>query len=556
MIEFGGGNIGCPWHGLLDVANKKLATDTEPSLEVAWNGAPPGGSDCFLISIPGLPEPTTSQEEADAGMKWKNYALLSGGNGFTFGGYVYSKNHVLHGKELSRHEFIYVDPAGAPWLVRAPSTGTRLDGIVYISVSVERFGVVGGTPKIFNIGSYEVPFARIAEHDAAYATIGVAPHNWQARITDIDTNGASVMISVPKPVGFTVNCGSAAVVRVGFSGTPGVDFTVDLELVADEAGVDLDDSEMLGPLSSVYAAGYRTINWGDPPMLVPPAPGQPPSSAGIHRSIDGVYFAFDGAQYATTETVSVVDDAPGTSQPLGEVEDGLFDRRSVALWREGYSHSRRVLLGGRFGLGGGVDLCVAELDLLWNCSKPAWSGGIDTRPVDTVDSNPFSTATANISKERRLVLRVGQEVYSSYVRVQGVGTERGSVGRIGGNAGGGAPLGTREGVVSAQGQVSAAVNSSEHDGGRGHAFQDASWPLVATPGVRCFSNGVYSIYTPIPRAGWGSFVSGVSFDTFSGKRGERNFHIEKTAPAGADIFSSEHPVTGEIEISDRPIVWL
>lgn len=550
MIESGGKNIGCPWHGLLDVASKQLATDSEPSRIVSWGGEQPAGGDCFLVSIPGLPEPITPEHEHEAGMRWKNYALLSGGDGFTFGGRMYSKNHVLHGKGLGRHEFIYIDPAGAPWLMQMPSSGTRVDNAVYVSVRARRFGTIGRTAKVFDIGSFEVPFTRIVDHDDVYAPSDPLSDNWQAKIMDIDTNGANVLIGVPKPVGRAVNCGCAAVVKAGLSGTPGVDFSVELDLVADEAGIDFIDSETLGPPAQVYAAGYRTINWGDPPLLVPPFPGHPPASPGIHRSIDGVYFAFDGSRYATTETVSVVSDAPGKIDPLGALSDGLLEGLAAAYWREGYSRSSRVLLGGRFDSNGGVDLCVAELNQQWDCSKPTWNGSSVTGRVGGGALNPAVTATATVSKEMQLTLLIGSKSYSSYVRLQGTGSELGRVGYLG-SAGGGVPPGTRNGVISASWQAAAYVDSASYDGGRTVAFQDTAWPPYSQPIVYRFSNSVFSLSTPIPNPEWNRPTNGWAFDLFIGKLGELSEHLES-----GEVFATEHPVTGTIEVSDSPVAWL
>lgn len=134
MIEIGGGNAGCPWHGVyrhqtnvIDLPGANEIADipfvSRPTITAYGNHA---AGDVHQVAIPGQPAVTTTTAEAALGMTWLNYALLSGAD------------HSLYGVKLGNRKWLYIDDAGAPWLARMEYSPVTDSG--YINFT--RFGQV------------------------------------------------------------------------------------------------------------------------------------------------------------------------------------------------------------------------------------------------------------------------------------------------------------------------------------------------------------------------------------------------------------------------------
>lgn len=100
--------FGQPFHGLY-----RGGVLTLPNSDTITPSAPlPVGSDGFMVKIPGRPAVTTSPADADEGMEWLNYAIVSG------------ENHVFYGQALGLNAWIYIAEDESVWrAVATISTG-------------------------------------------------------------------------------------------------------------------------------------------------------------------------------------------------------------------------------------------------------------------------------------------------------------------------------------------------------------------------------------------------------------------------------------------------
>lgn len=132
------GIVGHPWHGLCTngvLALPNGTTKTYPQ---------PASGDAHVLRVPGVPEVTRTPEEAAAdsaaGRTWLNYAILSG------------SACQLYSKALGAGRWIYADEAGDRWLVTTTLHGATVAGLESagtITVTLARFGVVGGAPATY-----------------------------------------------------------------------------------------------------------------------------------------------------------------------------------------------------------------------------------------------------------------------------------------------------------------------------------------------------------------------------------------------------------------------
>lgn len=212
-----GRNCGSPWHGLWSPAGLVL-----PNSDImAFSPAPAGGGisefpttmdargvlypgehgDCILVRAPGLPSPETSAEESAAGMVWRNYALLGGAR------------RLLNGVELGLNRWIYIDPAGKPWLAEL------------------RFPAASGQPRVIRFREFGVFRAAptATYHDYAYGG-GVMTNSdgaWYAEgfqvsgfwLCDVSATGGDATVSF-------LGVGVWGLVHLAISGVPGVDLFV------------------------------------------------------------------------------------------------------------------------------------------------------------------------------------------------------------------------------------------------------------------------------------------------------------------------------------------
>lgn len=130
------GIIGHPWHGLcrngvLTLPNGATKTYPQPSGGAAW-----------VLRVPGTPAVSRTAEQlaADeaAGMQWLDYAIFSG------------DTTQIYSKLLGVGRWIYADSSGDRWLVTTTlhaATVAALESAGSITVTLDRFGVVGGAPE-------------------------------------------------------------------------------------------------------------------------------------------------------------------------------------------------------------------------------------------------------------------------------------------------------------------------------------------------------------------------------------------------------------------------
>ena len=176
---------GHPWHGLVEAGAMLLPNDTlraypqpEAKTDVisgTTTPIPDTYGSTYRVAVPGTPavERTPEEQAADtaAGREWRNEATLSGGR------------MQLYGKRLDG--WIYVDPAGARWLVRCAqldenvlySTAEPLE----LTVTLSRFGDLGGAPEQY---SYPVSITSWGL-DAGYT-----PTQVRLMVDDVRADGA------------------------------------------------------------------------------------------------------------------------------------------------------------------------------------------------------------------------------------------------------------------------------------------------------------------------------------------------------------------------------
>jgi len=182
---------GHPWHGLVEGGLMLLPNDTiraypQPAAKTDVIGGvttpiPDTHGSTYRLAVPGvLPLERTPTELADdtaAGREWRNEATLSAGR------------LQLYGKPLDG--WIYVDPAGARWLVRC----AQLDETVLYSaaaslaltVTLARFGELGGAAEQY-------------EYTATITDWGIdggtAPSTVRLLVDDIRGDGGAAVVMV------------------------------------------------------------------------------------------------------------------------------------------------------------------------------------------------------------------------------------------------------------------------------------------------------------------------------------------------------------------------
>lgn len=126
---------GCPWHGLVkggavQLPNGSTLAYPQPAgIDLGHHG------DTALIAHPGAPEVVRTEDEqaadAAAGRQWWNKAILAA--------------RSVHGRSLGSG-WIYIDPAGACWLVTTTLSWAQRNGGT-ADVTLRLFGVLGGAPE-------------------------------------------------------------------------------------------------------------------------------------------------------------------------------------------------------------------------------------------------------------------------------------------------------------------------------------------------------------------------------------------------------------------------
>ncbi|ANQ83713.1 hypothetical protein dqs_0637 [Azoarcus olearius] len=129
------GLIGHPWHGLCRAGVLTLPNGTTRPY------AQPASGDAYVLRVPGVPAVERSPEDAAddvvTGRTWLPYAIVSG------------SDYQIYSRPLGAGRWVYVDSAGDRWLVTTTLHGATLDTLTAgstITVTLARFGVIGGTP--------------------------------------------------------------------------------------------------------------------------------------------------------------------------------------------------------------------------------------------------------------------------------------------------------------------------------------------------------------------------------------------------------------------------
>lgn len=529
MIEFGGENIGNPWHGLYRQATGKVTSDAGVVFDWPAEVDPISG-DCYLISRPGMPDPTTSSAEAAAGKRWTNYTLMSGAY------------RVLYGKSIWP-KFVYLDPDARAWSVSLSVAGDRLGQQIDISISVVRFGLVRDDAPP------ETPISMVLSttFDLSDVYTGVNQTMWQADVLDIDKNGQGVLIGVPRQWGF------AAVALLELSGTPGHDFAADMSLLADETTVDSFTGVEEERAPRLYIVINRQYEWGEAPIPIsyttegaPVYPGYP----GIFAAAAGGYFAFNGSQYATSATYSM---SESSSEPSVIADNSALDGPVSYLYDEPYQGDRMYtfIAGARFVAGEPV-ICKIH-DKNWygqdsiSYSVPSKTFAVGTAPL----SIPGAYSETVVSGARCTVVGGQESAAQSLATVNGVGSFWAPVVNSGHGSFASAAVGTYTGVVVTDGQADSAVGYAINysDGARIRpifsAHRSSIWRV---------SN---SVYAPVLYKAQGSNGGYVDPTTrFSGPFTGAVGNLDSYVSYGARCHASEHPVTGQISVDPDVVCWV
>lgn len=224
MIEFGGVKCGWPWGGLYRRSTDKITTPAGGDIDRPTGSVWPFNGDCYLIQLPGLPNPITTPAEAAAGQTWRNYGLISGG--------------TIYGHDLGGNVYLYIDPQGDAWSILLPFSGSRMGGQFSVEVWARRFGRVmpastpGEAPSLRWSGSVGFSINSAAPADV----------NTDAgfHVLDVAKNGRRVLFG-----GWRYYSGAGmdslsprryyAIAELVIDGTPGVDLDCSITLLADES---------------------------------------------------------------------------------------------------------------------------------------------------------------------------------------------------------------------------------------------------------------------------------------------------------------------------------
>jgi len=520
MIEFGGSNIGWPWHGIYRASTAKLTTHGG---DIDLPGAAPIDGDCYLVQIPGLATPTTSAEEVTEGKTWTNYALIYGGR--------------LYGKDMAGG-IIYVDSANRPWRISITRGGTRTQKEIRVTVAAQRFGeVAAGTAPTVTLAQMTVAFNTHADYPSSFTG-----NNLIAQIIDVAKNGQKFLVGVPRYRGY------AAVAEVTLSGSPADGtFSSSIELLADESTAD-DWSNLYAETSSgrYYIGIWREFDWAAPASPYPS--GNLPTSPAFYYDINGVLTAFDGTSYSTHANYSLRMQTGG-AQPdsVTTFGDGylssVFTYRPIDIVRA----EIRWLCGARYSAEWVAEAVVMTVNTRVDYDEPSF----DDTPVYLAHTDPLpafgpiaSSATCVVKSD---VIAGGASVDASE---QVVTTE------TSGDDSYVMSL-SRNGVFVSSVSYSAPAGSGYSYGRFGGNINPAF--LVTSTlsenagiGARRASNSIYQYVVPTLNI-YASDVSPIVLGTnkLSGPYVGRLSAVDYSA-----FYASEHPITGEIAQGDNVVCWV
>lgn len=519
MIELGGEKIGHPWHGLYRADIEKIVTpaggNIDPPGEVPFNG------DCYLVQIPGLPEPETTPGEAASGQTWLNYALVSDGR-------VYGKN--IGGP-------LYIDAAGRAWRLTIWLGGSRTSQTITATVQATRFGEVGsGAATVVTRPEMSVAFNLHPDYPVyASETSG-------AVLLDVAKNGSKFLVGIRRLRGFS------AVAEVTLSGSPADgSFYSSMALLADEAAVDIWPAvnDHVGGVQFVSAL-HRTFDWSAGPIQTDS--GIYPTAPGFYNALGGGVFAFNGTSYATHAWYQrqLLTSTP----PLaGDFDDGAIS--TIGLAADESAWSVTWLCGARYDAGWDAVLATSDIESRVTYA-PAYPVGNDPQYLPVLGYtfvNPM--LIEDVEQVIRAEVNIGADVTASEQRIN---TE---VSQLGAGSYEVVSTLTRAGT-----EIKTVINS------RSSAWYQNRWGLLAPPGS-VLSSGVTmgaerrsnSVYLPAmllvelgPETGLGS--GDARYSTSTRLRGDLMGRLGTAAQDSAKAYASEHPVTGEIAQGSNVVCWV
>lgn len=535
MIEFGGKNIGNPWHGLYKQSTGLIDTPSGVDVEL-FTGQTPFSGDCFLVALPGQPEPETSAIDALAGKTWLNYALISG------------RNRIFYGRTLGG-AIIYVAPDRSTWRVAISTWGTRTEREIHISLSIQPFaGIVRQNAQWYP----QITLTRSVSFSLGGVYDGANNENWLAEVVDVDKNGAAVLVAVPRQWGVA----AAALLTLG--GVPGVDFSASFVLLADEATEDVISGPGETVEEPVSLMMRREFSWGADPLPLRYEDGVPiyPSSPGIYDAADGTAFSFDGSSYAVEATFTMErhdGDAPTIegnpwANPFGGLVSAVVDQRYS------YDFSTSFLVGARFAAGA-AELVHATYRNYRHASTFDYSASFIVRSVGSpaaalpaeYSETLISGVVATVSAGEKTAEAIAE------VSVSGSGTFHiPSSPGLGGGFGG-----DYSGAATATGQASEPINFSLSP-----SDESREVTLAGPRALAGFSRISNSIFAPVLYRIDGNSFQFVDATTkvagpFIGAVGDAVEFIAFDDGSGGAVHGTEHPVTGAVVVSGDGIVcWV
>lgn len=291
MIEFANGNGGFPWHGIFRSSTGKITAPNGVQIDAPWPSSFINSGECWQIQIPGLPEPTTSAQDAAKGMSWLNYGLISG------------NERALYGVHLGSDASIYLDSHNKPWLMRLALGGSRASASVGATVSLKRFGIIGPEESPIIYPQAVAMFSTSVDYP--YSGAGYPVH------LDISRNGREHLVGIMRNAALVPGgwAGYACIAKVVISGCPDDgDVAVAVTVLADETGENWDSAPVYsgsrtaypycnletGETNVAYGADYTDIPAGMFGMTIAGLPGGLEKSASRYM-IGGARFSAAGA---------------------------------------------------------------------------------------------------------------------------------------------------------------------------------------------------------------------------------------------------------------------
>lgn len=237
MIGLSKGHGGYPWHGLWRRSNGKITTPAGQVFDAPFDPYLIDSGECWMVKIDGLPEVTTTADEANQGKTWLNYALLCG------------RGRALYGKSLGDNGSIYIDGHGQPWLMRCNVAGSRTVGLIEATVSLRRFGVAGPVATQHNYATVSAGF----QIDPAYPYPN-SGGGWGVHL-DMSRDGRRHLIGVVRDGTPVPNdwLGYACIALLTVSGSPDDDdVNVTVNVLADEGDENWDSTPVYSGIGAAY----------------------------------------------------------------------------------------------------------------------------------------------------------------------------------------------------------------------------------------------------------------------------------------------------------------